>query len=145
MTSAGHVMLIAGAVALGMMLAVWALSLLLRDASIVDSFWGVGFVLIGWATFAAGGGWEPRGLLAAGLVSVWGVRLSAHIARRNIGRPEDYRYAAMRHRHGERFWLTSLGTVFVLQAAIMWVVSLPLQMAQVSGQPDHLTVLDVLG
>ena len=145
MASAGDVMLVAGAAALGLMLGVWALSLVLRDASIVDSFWGLGFVLIAWATFLAGDGWEPRGLLVAGLVTVWGLRLSVHIGRRNLGRPEDYRYAAMRRRHGERFWLVSLGTVFVLQAAVMWVVSLPVQMAQVASQPDHLTALDVLG
>jgi len=138
-------MLVAGAVALAMMLGVWLLSLALGDASIVDSFWGVGFVLIAWATFAVGDGWETRGVLVAGLVTVWGLRLSSHIARRNAGKPEDYRYAAMRRKYGRRFWLVSLGTVFVLQAVIMWVVSLPVQMAQVAATPDHLTALDVLG
>jgi steroid 5-alpha reductase family enzyme len=145
MTSAGDVMLLAGAAALGMMIVVWILSLALRDASIVDGFWGLGFVLIAWVSYVAGDGWEPRGLLVAGLVTVWGVRLSLHIGRRNLGKPEDYRYAAMRRKHGSRFWLVSLGTVFVLQAAIMWVVSLPVQMAQVAAAPDHLTALDVLG
>jgi steroid 5-alpha reductase family enzyme len=145
MASAGDVMLLAGATALGMMIAVWILSLALSDASIVDSFWGLGFVLIAWVSYLAGDGWEPRGLLVAGLVTVWGLRLSVHIGRRNLGKPEDYRYAAMRRKHGSRFWLVSLGTVFVLQAAIMWVVSLPVQMAQVAAGPDHLTALDVLG
>jgi steroid 5-alpha reductase family enzyme len=145
MASAGGVMLAAGAVALGLMIGVWVLSLLLKDASIVDSFWGLGFVLIAWVTYAVGDGWQTRGLLVAALVTVWGLRLSVHIGRRNFGQPEDYRYAAMRRRHGERFWLVSLGTVFVLQAVIMWMVSLPVQMAQVSSQPDHVTALDVIG
>jgi steroid 5-alpha reductase family enzyme len=145
MASTGEVMLVAGAVALGLMVTVWLLSVAMRNASIVDSFWGLGFVLIAWATFAVGDGWRPRGLLVAACVSVWGLRLSIHIGRRNLGQPEDYRYAAMRRRHGDRFWLVSLGTVFVLQAAIMWVVSLPVQLAQVPSSPDHVTVLDVLG
>jgi steroid 5-alpha reductase family enzyme len=145
MASAGDVMLLAGATALGLMLGVWLLSLVLKDASIVDSFWGLGFVLIAWVSYVAGDGWRPRGLLVAALVTVWGLRLSIHIGRRNLGGPEDYRYAAMRRKHGRRFWLVSLGTVFVLQAAIMWVVSLPVQMAQVAAAPDHLTFLDVLG
>jgi steroid 5-alpha reductase family enzyme len=145
MASAGDVMLLAGAVALGLMIGVWLLSLWLKDASIVDSFWGLGFVAIAWVAYAAGDGWQTRGLLVAGLVTAWGLRLSVHIARRNVGKPEDYRYVAMRRKHGSRFWLVSLGTVFILQAAIMWVVSLPVQMAQVSAMPDHLTVLDVVG
>jgi steroid 5-alpha reductase family enzyme len=145
MASADEIVLIAGATALALMLGVWLLSLALRDASVVDVFWGIGFVLIAWVTYAAGDGWQPRGLLVAGLVTVWGLRLALHLARRNLGKPEDPRYAAMRRRHGERFWLVSLGTVFLLQGAAMWVVSLPVQMAQVADSPDHLTALDVLG
>src|SRR4051812_7045825 len=60
---AGDVLLLAGAVALAMMLGVWLLSLARGDASIVDSFWGLGFVLIAWVSFAVGDGWETRGLL----------------------------------------------------------------------------------
>jgi steroid 5-alpha reductase family enzyme len=142
---AGDVMLVAGAVALGLMIGVWALSLVLRDASIVDVFWGIGFVLIAWACFSAGDGWEPRRVLVASLVSVWGLRLAIHLAWRNVGKPEDFRYAAMRRRHGDRFWIVSLGSVFLMQAAAMWAVSLPVQMAQVAETPDHFTILDVLG
>jgi steroid 5-alpha reductase family enzyme len=35
------------------MTVLWLTSLLRRDASIVDPFWGTGFVLITWLTFAA--------------------------------------------------------------------------------------------
>ena len=34
--------------AAGSMVALWALSLVLRDASIVDVFWGLGFILLAW-------------------------------------------------------------------------------------------------
>ena len=40
----------------------------------------------------------------------------------------------MRQKHGARFWIISLFTVFVLQGVLMWVVSLPVQLAAV---PDR--------
>ena len=52
---------------------------------------------------------------------------------------------AMRRHHGARFWLVSLGTVFVLQAVLMWIVSLPLQGAASQGGHDSLGVLDWAG
>ena len=39
----------------------WPLSLQLRDASIVDPFWGTGFVLLAWLMFARSGTGDFRG------------------------------------------------------------------------------------
>lgn len=121
-------LLINAAAIAAMMLVLWIVSLMLRDASIVDLFWGLGFVLVAWVTFFSA---EPsnRHVLLPALVALWGVRLSTYLAWRNHGRPEDARYRAMRERHGRRFPLVSLVTVFGFQALIMWVVSLPLQLA----------------
>ena len=58
---------------------VWVASLVLRDASIVDVFWGVGFIVVGWVCFAVGHGAHDRRLLLAVLVTVWGGRLAVHI------------------------------------------------------------------
>lgn len=129
----------------GMMLCVWLASLLLRDASIVDLVWGTGFALIGWVTFVATGAPTPRKWLMAGLTSVWGLRLSGYLAWRNLGKPEDYRYQAMRERHGNRFPLLSLLTVFGLQGAIMWIVSLPIQTGQLAVNQDHIGGVTLLG
>ncbi len=41
----------AGAIA-ALMLATWLVSLVRKDASIVDIVWGLGFVVIAWAVFA---------------------------------------------------------------------------------------------
>lgn len=113
----------------GLMLALWCLSLILRDASIVDPVWGLGFVIIAWITFAAAGP-DARDWLPPVLCTVWGLRLSLFLAWRNHGQGEDARYASMRDRHGQRFPLVSLFSVFGLQGAVMWIVSLPLQAAQ---------------
>lgn len=51
----------------------------------------------------------------------------------------------MRKRIGDRFALVSLFSVFGLQGVLMWVISLPLQFAQLSREPARLTWLDFLG
>ena len=105
----------------------WGVSLIRKDASIVDIFWGIGFVVVAWLTYAnsqAGGG---KSFVIAVLVSIWGLRLAGYLAWRNSGKPEDYRYAAMREKHGKFFPIVSLVTVFGLQGLLMWIISLPLQ------------------
>jgi steroid 5-alpha reductase family enzyme len=114
--------------------ALWGVSLLRRDASIIDIFWGLGFVLVAWNSLNISGVSSPRTLLLVLLISVWGLRLSSYLAWRNLGKPEDYRYAAMREHHGKRFPLVSLLTVFVLQGALMWIISLPFQVGIVRIQ-----------
>lgn len=120
----------------------WLVSLALHDASIVDSFWGVEFVLIAWGAYVLGyvlqgpaclpeqceSPWPPpAALLVPVLVTVWSLRLSIYLAWRNLGRGEDYRYVRMRERFRSSFPIASLGVVFLLQAALAWVVSLPVQ------------------
>jgi steroid 5-alpha reductase family enzyme len=139
------VMLASAAGALVLVVSVWLASLRLHDASIIDSFWGVGFIVIAWICFAVGHGAHDRRLLLAILVTIWGGRLAVHIARRNHGKGEDPRYVAMRERDGERFWLTSLYRVFLIQAATMWIISLPLQAAGSLGAHRSLGALDAIG
>jgi steroid 5-alpha reductase family enzyme len=127
-----------------MMVATWGLSLALRDVSIVDVAWGLGFVLVAWLAAATGDGDASRSVLMAVLTTVWGIRLAVYITRRKLReKGEDYRYVALRERHPERFWLVSLGTVFLLQGVLIWIVSLPLQAA--SAQADPLGALDAAG
>jgi steroid 5-alpha reductase family enzyme len=125
-------------------LALWALSLPLHDVSIVDPGWGLGFVIVAWLAFALGEGCVSRRALLAGLVSIWGLRLAGHlIARKLSERREDPRYADMRRRHGARFALVSLGSVFLTQALLIWIVSLPLQAS--APETDRLGALDGVG
>jgi steroid 5-alpha reductase family enzyme len=141
----GQLMLTSAATAAGLVFAVWLLSLRLGDASIIDVFWGLGFVVIGWLCFALGDGAPGRRLALAVMAGLWGLRLALHIGRRNHGRPEDFRYARLRARDGPRFWLTSLYRVYVVQAALMWVVALPLQAGSAGGHATGLGLLDILG
>lgn len=125
-------------------LALWVWSVRLRDASIVDLFWGPAFVLAGATAMAWSQRTTPPGLLALGLVSAWALRLAVHLGRRNLGAGEDRRYRAMRDAHGARFWWVSLFTVFLLQALLVAIVSLPLQ-ALVGSSRGALGVFEVAG
>lgn len=107
------------------MLTFWLVSTVIQNVSIVDIGWGAGFVLVTWITYFAAPADGVRATVLLALVTIWGLRLAGYLAWRNIGKPEDHRYAAMRKKHGERFWWVSLFTVFVLQGVIMWVIALP--------------------
>jgi steroid 5-alpha reductase family enzyme len=134
----------AAVVAVGFV-ALWLVSLRRRDASIVDSWWGPAFVAVALAGALFGAGPLSRRFLVLALVSIWGVRLGFHIHRRNRGKGEDYRYRAMRERHGERFARVSLFTVFLLQALLASVVAAPLVAAASSREPAALGALDLAG
>jgi steroid 5-alpha reductase family enzyme len=126
------------------MLALWVVSLVLRDASIVDIWWGLGFVLIAATAFAVGEGGDPgRRALVLVLTAAWGLRLGGYLLWRNWGAGEDPRYQAMRRHFGARFPLVSLASVFGLQGVLMWFVSLPVQVAMAS--PGSLGALDAVG
>ena len=130
--------------ALVMMTLVWAGSLVKRDASIVDVFWGLGFALVGWIYFLAAEERTLRGTLVLGLVTLWALRLSLYIFWRNRGQGEDYRYREMRERRPETFAAWSLFFVFWLQALLLWAISMPLYQAQ-HPRPASLAALDILG
>jgi steroid 5-alpha reductase family enzyme len=136
MSELGTSMIWTAAVLAGAMLLLWGASLRLRNASIVDPFWGAGFALAAWVSHAVAGSGGTRAWLALALVTAWGLRLSIHLLQRNAGHGEDFRYAAMRRGHGPRFWWVSLFTVFLLQGALLWSISLPVQAAVTAvGRP----------
>lgn len=106
---------------------VWGISVLLKNASIVDIFWGAGFVLAGIFYFIVTPDYSTRKILAVLLVTIWGLRLSIHIMARNMGKPEDYRYQEFRRHYGEkRYWWFSYFQVFLLQGFLLWLISAPL-------------------
>lgn len=118
---AAGLLLVAGLAVLG-----WLLSLVKHDVGIVDSLWSLMLLVLG-AWFA----WDApvlglRAVLTLVLLLVWAVRLSLYITMRNWGEPEDRRYRAIRARNQPHFEFKSLYLVFLLQAFLAWVVSLPL-------------------
>ncbi|MGQ9686112.1 MAG: DUF1295 domain-containing protein [Thiobacillaceae bacterium] len=120
----------------------WLVSLILRNVNLVDSLWSL-FFLAAALTYA---GLQPepapRAMLVLTLVAAWALRLAAHLTVRNWGKPEDRRYQAIRANHTPGFAYKSLYLVFLLQAGLAWLISLPLFVAMVSTAP--LGILDAL-
>jgi len=124
-------------------LLVWLLSVYQRNVSIVDSLWSVLFMLLAFSYAITSGHWDARADLVLILTSVWAVRLSIYITWRNWGHGEDRRYQVIRARNEPNFWLKSLYLVFVLQALMAWIISLPLHAAIVDD--GALRIGDALG
>ena len=123
----------------------WLLSLAIKDSSIVDIFWGTGFVLVGLVYFLLTDGYGGRKLLIMVLIGLWGLRLTAHIGYRNIGKEEDFRYKNWRKKYGKDYWWFSYFLVFLNQGMFMWVVSAPLAVAQYHSGPSYFTLFDIIG
>jgi steroid 5-alpha reductase family enzyme len=121
----------------------WLVSVLQRNVTIVDTLWPLLFVLA--AAVYAGTVAEPgpRAWLVLALVGAWGLRLAAYLAWRSWGHEEDRRYQAIRRRNEPHFALKSLWLIFGFQAALAWVISLPLAGAIAGESP--LGALDALG
>jgi len=64
----------------------WLISLPARNVTVVDSLWGLGFVLTAWVTFALADGYTGRRWLVTVLTTLWGLRLCAYLSFRNWGK-----------------------------------------------------------
>ncbi len=92
---------------------------------VADIAWGLGFVFLAWASFLFNDTYLMQTVLVTSMVSVWGVRLAYHIAKRNWGKPEDYRYAAWRVEWGKYFYLRSYFQIYILQGFLLFLIVLP--------------------
>lgn len=113
----------------------FVVSIVKKRNDVADVAWGLGFVLLAWVSYFLGESDNLRSLIVVALVTVWGVRLASHIARRHRGRPEDFRYAKWRTEWGRWFLLRSYGQVYLLQGTLLFLVVCPvLIMNSQSGQ-----------
>ena len=120
----------------------------IEDNGIADSAWGVGFILVTLVTLYVYGEGIFRQRLLSYLVVIWGIRLAFYITIRNLGKPEDFRYAGWRKQWGDQVMLRSFFQVFMLQGVIMFINTLPIVVVN-SGPPVYkkyilLTSLGVL-
>ena len=130
--------LVAAAVAIcGLMAATLTLSLRRRNWSIIDTFWGLGFVVVAVVSYVLSIGHGDRGRrLVALLVPVlWGLRLAGYIHWRNHGKPEDPRYTALLRRRTGPLIPFVVKTIFWAQGWVMWVVAIPITVAMFESVP----------
>lgn len=122
---------------------VWLISVVITNASIVDIFWGAGFVIVNSYYYLSLEELFLRHHILMILSSIWGLRLSLYIAWRNLGKGEDYRYQNFRKSYGEkRYWWVSFFQVFLLQSILLWIISMPFYGVNFSTSSDDLFVAD---
>ena len=119
----------------------WFWSIAIKNVSIIDIFWGFGFVIVNGVYFLSVENPSTRHILVLILVSIWGIRLTGYLGWRNIGKGEDYRYQEFRQRYGpERYWWFSYFQVFLLQGGLTLIISLPL--LSIYANSRELNILD---
>jgi steroid 5-alpha reductase family enzyme len=124
----------------------WIWSVFIKNVSIVDIFWGLGFVVVNAFYVFMSGELNTRKILILTLVSIWGLRLAIYLAFRNIGKGEDFRYKEFRRNYGpKRYWWFSFFQTFLLQGVLIMIVSLPLLGINSSASSGDLKLLDYLG
>ncbi|MFJ3905634.1 DUF1295 domain-containing protein [Streptomyces sp. NPDC090025] len=142
-TTLGTVLAASAAAALAVMLVTFVLGTVRRLHRLVDVAWGIAFAAVAVVSWllAAGHGDDVRRTAVALATVAWGLRLALHIARRGRGHGEDPRYARMlaRGRGRGRPALHALRKVYLLQGALVWLVSLPVQVAVLLPGPLEVT------
>jgi steroid 5-alpha reductase family enzyme len=132
--------LVVAAAAIAVLMAVvLGISLRTRNWSVIDTFWGLGFVAVAIASYAvtAGAGDAGRRLVALLVPLVWGLRLAGYIHWRNHGKPEDPRYTALLRRRSGPLVPFVVRTIFWAQGWVMWVVAVPITVAMTEREPAN--------
>lgn len=131
---------------LSMVSVLWVVSVLLKNVSIVDLFWGLGFVIVNAWYFFSAETTNIRQVVLLVLVTVWGLRLSIYLAWRNIGKGEDFRYREFRKNYGEKnYWWISFFQTFLLQGILMWLISSTLWGINKFSSGTSLNIIDYIG
>lgn len=120
------------------------LAQILKDNSIADIGWGLGFILFGSFLWIFQNSPGVHFFLILFLTTLWGLRLSLHIFIRNKGKAEDYRYQEFRKNWGDQFFIKALVNVFLLQATLLLFNSLPIAISSYSGD-ENLGILSFIG
>jgi steroid 5-alpha reductase family enzyme len=119
-------------------IALWLVSLRLKDVSFIDAWWALGLVVIAVVSFVN----SPRGshaLLLTVLCAAWGLRLGLYLLWRWRQTGPDRRYVKILARSQAQGWsfaAAALIFVFALQAPLQFIVSLPVQLGQLSPHTD---------
>lgn len=95
---------------------------IIKNNSIVDIGWGLGFVIASWALFFISNEFTVSKLIVNAMVSLWGLRLFYYILKRNIFEKEDFRYAQWRKDWGKWVIPRAFLQVFMLQGTLMFLI-----------------------
>ncbi len=128
-------LLVSAAAVTALLLLTFAVALRVGRYNVVDAVWGLGFAVIAVVAFAlsAGHGSEPRRFLLLAATVIWGARLAGYVGWRSRGKGEDPRYTEMLGKAPGSRAAYALRKVFLLQAALIWLISVPVQAGMFEG------------
>ena len=137
------VLLVTAAALLALQSVTFAVALTVGKHSVVDTAWGIGIALAALAAFGVsmGHGDPTRRALLLAASALWGLRLAAYVGWRNHGKPEDPRYADLLRGKSNRY---ALRMVYLLQAAILWLATVPVQLGMLQPRVGPLAVAGVV-
>jgi len=109
-------------VTLGYFTVFFIIAQIIKDNSIVDIGWGLGFVFGSVAALIITK--EPTILsyIIVAFIALWGLRLSGRLIKRNWKKPEDFRYQQWRKEWGNKVVLMAFFRVFMIQGLINFTV-----------------------
>lgn len=116
----------------------------LKDNSIADIAWGLGFIFIAILNLILAQQIYLRQVIITGMVFIWGIRLALHIYLRSRGKSEDFRYAEMRKRWGKQASLKSFTHVFMFQGLILLMIAYPIILVNAYAKPGF-TIFNLIG
>ncbi len=122
------------------MLIFYLIAQIIKNNSIVDIGWGPGFVVISLVMLIYTGHTGLYNLVVFSATTVWAVRLSIHIMKRNLGKPEDFRYANWREEWGKKEPWIAFYKVFMLQGLVMLIISFPVIVSFTSFRENFSTI-----
>lgn len=135
----------------GLLTLLWAVSVAVKDASLIDIFWGFGFLVVGAVCLNLADPKTPYLILLAALPIIWGARLTLYLGKRNLGHGEDKRYVEMRRRAKKKkgmrempWRLRSLFTIYFGQGVLIMIVSAPIWVAMATGNITTFTDVTTL-
>jgi steroid 5-alpha reductase family enzyme len=119
------------------------IAVLKKDNSIVDIGWGLGYVYTANMALYLTNDYNLRSFIITFIVTIWGLRLSYHIFKRNLGKGEDYRYAKWRE-SWDNFYLKSFLRIFMLQGVLLFIISTPI-IKIIASSYQSLKIIDFIG
>ncbi len=139
-----HPIIVAAIANFAATLVIYAFSTAYNNSSFYDPYWGLAPVVIavGWVSASETG--VQRQVLALSVVIAWGLRLTFNWLRRWEGlQHEDWRYADLRHRFGQYYWLIDLLGIHLFPTVQVFLGCLALYPVVSSGAADDFGLLDL--
>lgn len=113
-----------------------------QNNAIIDIAWGLGFVIVSLFSMIVAN-YSIIPILLFILISMWGLRLSYHLFKRNWNKEEDYRYKEMRNNWVKNQKSQFFLKIYMSQMFLMLLISTPIIFS--INNVSNITYVTVIG